>query len=36
MSSSEEWKGDWSDNSYKWTEELKNKLDYNTLNDGFI
>jgi len=24
----EEWNGDWSDNSHKWTEELKKTLEY--------
>lgn len=29
-----EWNGDWSDNSDKWTDELKGKLKQNSAEDG--
>ena len=29
-----EWKGDWSDDSYKWTNKLKRELNYRSDDDG--
>lgn len=29
-----EWKGDWSDNSDKWTEEAKSQVNLESANDG--
>lgn len=29
-----EWKGDWSDSSYKWNDELRNLLSYKDSDDG--
>ncbi len=29
-----EWKGDWSDSSYKWTSDLKQQLEINESDDG--
>ena len=29
-----EWKGDWCDDSYKWTNKLKRELNYQSDDDG--
>ena len=32
----QEWRGDWSDDSSKWTQKAKSKLNYNDLPDGIF
>ena len=31
-----EWKGEWSDNSNKWTNEMKNKIGFESKDDGIF
>lgn len=31
-----EWQGDWSDSSYKWTDSVKEMLNYSNQDDGIF